>query len=335
MSSPENIYYLSGFSGSDGALLVAATQAVLFTDSRYLEQAKQECPGFQLVRTGASYTDALATFLEGQKISGLGLDGKQLSYNDYCLFRDKLAAYGIVERGGLVEKLRMVKDGGELSKVKKAVNIADRAFNKVLPLLKPGVPEREIALQLEIAMKQFGAAELAFKSIVASGARSALPHGVASEKQLAGGDLVTLDFGAVYQGYCSDITRTVVLGPPDEKQLELYRIVLAAQLKAIETVSAGRSAKEVDQAARGLIQAAGYGEYFGHGTGHGLGLSIHEDPRLSQSDATILQEGMTVTVEPGIYLPDWGGVRIEDTVVVKANGCEILTQSPKEELISL
>ena len=315
--------------------MILGEQTVLFTDSRYLEQAKQECPGRRLVEMRDSYPDAVAAFLGDKKVAGLGLDGEHLSFNEYCSFKEKLSGINIIQSGGLVEKLRQIKDDEELGKIKKAAAIADQAFAEALPMLKPGITERAVALKLETIMKDLGAEDLAFKTIVASGARSALPHGIASEKRLEKGDLVTMDFGAVYQGYCSDITRTVVLGQPTPKQLEIYRIVLAAQLEAIKTVGSGTPAREVDRAAREVIRTAGYGDYFGHGAGHGLGLYIHEDPRISHKDATILQKGMTVTIEPGIYLPDWGGVRIEDTVAVEDGGCELLTKSPKTELLSL
>ena len=335
VSSPENLYYLSGFTSGDGALLVSEEQVALLTDSRYLEQAKQESPGCVLVEMRDSYPDTLAAYLRNFRISKLGLDGKHLCYKDYHSFKDRLSGLNIVETGGLVEKLRLIKDGQEIDKIKTAVGMADQAFADVLPILKPGLSEREIALRLEYNMKRLGADDIAFKIIVASGARSALPHGVASGKRLETGDLVTMDFGAVFQGYHSDITRTMVIDEPDQQQYKIYQIVLEAHLKAMDTVRDGVVAWEVDKAARDIITANGYGEYFGHGTGHGLGLYIHEDPRLSQKDQTVLRKGMTVTIEPGIYLPGWGGVRIEDTVVVEDHGCAVLTGSPKMELISV
>ncbi|MCL2767036.1 MAG: aminopeptidase P family protein [Peptococcaceae bacterium] len=334
MTNPENLYYLSGFTGSDGALLVFGEGVALLTDFRYLEQAKEESPDCLLVDVHSSYVDALAKFLRENKISGLGLDGDHLRYKEYCSFMDKLADISITEAGGLVEDLRLIKDHGEIKKIKTAATIADRAFDEVLPIIKPGVTEREISLELEFSMKKLGAEDVAFQIIVASGVRGALPHGVASGKALETGDLITMDFGAVFQGYHSDITRTVVLGESTIKQAEIYRIVLEAQLKAVGTVRSGIKASEVDRAARDIISGYGYGDCFGHGTGHGVGLNVHENPRLSKAGDTILKRGMTVTVEPGIYLPDWGGVRIEDTVVVDDNGCTVLTGCPKMKLIN-
>jgi Xaa-Pro aminopeptidase len=204
-----------------------------------------------------------------------------------------------------------------------------------LPLLRLGVAENEIALHLEYSMRRLGAEGSAFKIIVASGARAALPHGVAAMKIIEAGDLVTLDFGAVYKGYHSDITRTVAINTASPKQKEIYKIVLEAQMSAVAAIKAGIRACDVDRAARSVIEKNGYGECFGHSTGHGLGLSIHEIPRLSAKDNTVLEPGMVITVEPGIYLNSWGGVRIEDTVLVENSGCRILTGAPKEELLIL
>jgi len=235
---------------------------------------------------------------------------------------------------GLVKKIRMIKDEAEIDKIREAVRITDVAFNHIRDYIKVGSIERDIALELEFFMKKEGASKNAFDFIVASGKRSALPHGVASTKQLEEGDFLTMDFGTVYQGYHSDMTRTVVVGKqPDKKQEEIYQTVLKAQQKATEVVKAGVKGSEVDKVARDIITKAGYGDYFGHGLGHSLGLEIHENPRLSPRDDTKLESGMVVTVEPGIYLPDWSGVRIEDTVVVREDGCEVLTSSPKELLV--
>lgn len=334
ITNPENRYYLSGFSGSAGAVLICGNNPVLFTDFRYLEQAKQESPEFILIEANDPYTDALALFLRENEISSLGYEGEHLVYNQFLALKDKLVSIDLKELSGLVEKLRLIKDNDEIKNIEEAVRLADLALVKVLPTLKPGVPEHQVALQLEYAMKELGAEDIAFKSIVASGLRSALPHGVASSKRLDAQDLVTLDFGATYHGYHSDITRTVVVGEPSAKQLEIYNIVLEAQTQALKAIRSGVRASDVDRAARDIIAGRGYGTRFGHGTGHGLGLYIHENPRLSPKDDTVLQCGMAVTVEPGIYLPGWGGVRIEDTVVVEKSGCRVLTGAPKDKLIN-
>ncbi|MGL5514812.1 MAG: M24 family metallopeptidase, partial [Sporomusa sp.] len=226
--------------------------------------------------------------------------------------------------------LRMIKDRQELALLTTAVEIADRAFDQALHMIKPGVTELEIAFELEYRMRKLGAEKPAFDTIVASGVRGSLPHGRASNKVIEAGELVTIDFGAVYQGYHSDMTRTVAVGKATDKQRDIYAVVLAAQLAGIGAVKAGKTGKEIDHIARQIITAAGYGEYFGHGLGHGVGLFIHEDPRLSPAGDIKLAKGMVTSVEPGIYLPDWGGVRIEDLVVVTTAGCTVLTASSKD-----
>lgn len=332
VTKPENRFYLSGFSGTAGALLLCSGGAFLLTDFRYLEQAGQESPHFKVIAATESLIEKLAALLKENKVTRLGCDGDHLSYNDFLKLKDRLVSVELIGTTGLVEELRLYKDSAEIKNIEEAVRLSDLAFEQVRPLIKPGTPEREIALQLEFAMRSKGAAGVAFDTIVASGPRSALPHGVASSRRLKKGDLVTMDFGAVYCGYHSDITRTAVVEEPAPWQRDIYSIVLEAQLKAIEAVSHGVKASAVDSAARDVITGMGYGEYFGHGTGHGLGLDIHENPRLSKKVDTVLQAGMVVTVEPGIYLPGRGGVRIEDVVVVLDSGCRVLTRTPKMRL---
>lgn len=333
ITNPENRFYLSGFTGTAGSLLLGLKNNYLFTDFRYTGQAAQECPDYQVIETSGESSEVLREYLTGEGITLLGLEGDYLTYNQFQTLKEKLGGVEIKTVDGLVEELRARKDKGELALIEEAVRLADEAFQEVLPLIRPGVSEREVALQLEYSMRRMGAEGAAFKTIVASGYRSALPHGVASARIMAPGDLVTLDFGAVYSGYHSDITRTVVLGRPDKKQEEIYQLVLEAQMSAIESLRAGVKALDVDGAARRIIEQAGYGNQFGHSTGHGVGLSIHEKPRLSAKDQSILEEGMVVTIEPGVYLPGWGGVRIEDTVLVLDGGCRVLTRTPKEKLM--
>jgi Xaa-Pro aminopeptidase len=333
ITNPENRFYLSGFTGTAGSLLLGLNNSYLFTDFRYTGQAARECPDYQVIETSGESSEVLREYLTGEGITLLGLEGDYLTYNQFQTLKEKLGGVEIKTVDGLVEELRARKDKGELALIEEAVRLADEAFQEVLPLIRPGVSEREVALQLEYSMRRMGAEGAAFKTIVASGYRSALPHGVASARIMAPGDLVTLDFGAVYSGYHSDITRTVVLGRPDKKQEEIYQLVLEAQMSAIESLRAGVKALDVDGAARRIIEQAGYGNQFGHSTGHGVGLSIHEKPRLSAKDQSILEEGMVVTIEPGVYLPGWGGVRIEDTVLVLDGGCRVLTRTPKEKLM--
>jgi Xaa-Pro aminopeptidase len=335
ITNPENRFYLSGFTGTAGSLLLGLNNSYLFTDFRYTGQAARECPDYQVIETSGESSEVLREYLTGEGISLLGLEGDYLTYNQFQTLKEKLGGVELKTVDGLVEELRARKDKDETAFIEEAVRLADEAFKEVLPLIRPGVPEREVALQLEYFMRRLGAEGAAFKTIVASGYRSALPHGVASSRIMAPGDFVTLDFGAVYNGYHSDITRTVVLGRPEKKQEEIYQLVLEAQMSAIESLQAGIKASDVDGAARRIIEQAGYGKQFGHGTGHGVGLSIHEKPRLSAKDQSLLEEGMVVTIEPGIYLPGWGGVRIEDTVLVLNGGCRVLTRTPKENLLSL
>lgn len=335
VTDPANRFYLSGFSGTTGALLLSREQYCLLTDFRYTGQASSESPDYKIIEVPGSYNGIIAEILKDNSLFRLGCEGDHLTYNQFSDLKKMLPGIELRPGSETVEQLRICKDDSEIRHIEEAAYLADQSFTRVLAAVKAGVTEREIALQLEYFMRQSGADGVAFKIIVASGSRSALPHGVASMKTIQSGDLVTFDFGAVYRGYNSDITRTVVVGRLEPRQREIYEIVLEAQMSAISAIKAGVRAAAVDRAARGVIEKKGYGRYFGHSTGHGLGLNIHENPRLSAKDETILRPGMVVTVEPGIYLPGWGGVRIEDTVVVEDNGCRILTRSPKERLVVL
>jgi Xaa-Pro aminopeptidase/Xaa-Pro dipeptidase len=335
ITTPENRYYLSGFTGTSGALLLCRNHSYLITDFRYTSQATQECPGIKVIEAPGDGIEALSELCRKDHISQLGCEGDNLTYNQFLNLQQVLNGIELKPVNGVVEGLRQHKDMYELRCIEDAVSIADRAFDRITAIIRPGVSEVEIALELEFLIRRMGADGIGFATIVASGSRSALPHGVASAKLIEVGDLVTLDFGAVYRGYHSDITRTVVVGQVKPRQEDIYNIVLEAQQCAIAAVKAGVKASEVDRAARDIIKKNGFGDYFGHGTGHGLGLNIHESPRLSPKDDTVLQAGMSVTVEPGIYLPDWGGVRIEDTVLVEKDGCRVLTRSPKDRLLLL
>lgn len=332
VTSPENRYYLSGFSGSAGALYIDLESSFLLTDFRYIEQAARESPDFEIIRVDDSYPGAVLDLAKQREQKIIGCESDHLSYIQYLNLKDTLGEIELRALSGLIENLRVCKYDTELECIEEAVRLADNAFSQVLPSVKPGVTERDIAIELDFVMRKMGAEGPAFKIIVASGPRSALPHGVASGRAIQAGDLVTFDFGAVYRGYHSDMTRTVVIGQSGVKQKLIYSIVLEAQMKALATIRAGVKASEVDRAARSVIEDRGYGVYFGHSTGHGLGLNIHEKPRLSSRDHTVLSAGMVVTVEPGIYVPEWGGVRIEDTVVVENNGCRVLTRTPKDIL---
>lgn len=332
ITRPENRRYVSGFHGSAGTLVVTQAQAYLLTDFRYIEQAQAQAPEFQVVRIGEPGQDALRDLLAADDISSLGFEQDFVTYAEFEHLQKRLTAE-LVPLSGVVEKLRMVKTEAEIAHMQQATRIAEAAFEQVLPEIKVGRTELEIALDLEIAMRRLGADGLAFSIIAASGPRSSLPHGRPTERVLQDGDFLTLDFGAQSNGYCSDMTRTVVLGQPSEKHLEIYNIVLEAQLQAQAAVRPGLQGKEVDQVARAIITAAGYGDYFGHGLGHGVGLQVHEGPRAGKTSEDVLQPGMVVTIEPGIYIPDFGGVRIEDMVLVTETGHQNFNSAAKELLI--
>lgn len=334
ISSPENRRYLSGFTGTAASLMIDYENAYLYTDFRYVEQAKEQCPGFIVVQTGDDYYQKLLQHLNQAHVSRVGFETNYVTHQAYQKLASELAGLRLVPIKKSLEKLRIIKDQQEIKLIEKAVAIADQGWQQIIQWFKVGVTEAELSLQLEFALRRLGAEKKAFDFIVASGVRGALPHGVATDKPIQSGELVTIDFGAVYQGYHSDITRNFVVGSPTQKQQDIYNIVLEAQLTALQAVQPGIPASVVDLAARGVIERYGYAQYFGHGTGHGVGLAIHEGPRISFQSEEILQPGMLLTVEPGIYLPGWGGVRIEDLVLVTEQGCRILTQAPKE-LISL
>lgn len=330
VTEPKNRRYLSGFSGSAGQLLITREEQFLFTDFRYQEQAAQEAPLFQLYLQHTAPWADLVRLVADNQVQRLGFEGKHCTVAAYRELKALLPGHCQLLDTSL-EKLRFVKDAGELAAITAAVRIADEAFAHILTVLRPGLEERQVAAELEHAMRCLGSERPAFDTIVASGSRGALPHGRASAKKLLPGEFVTMDFGAVYEGYHSDITRTVCLGQATAAQKESYALVLAAQKAAVAAIRPGLLGCEVDAVARQMLTAAGYGAYFGHGLGHALGLDIHEEPRLSpQNTQQPLQEGMVVTVEPGIYLPGQYGIRIEDTVRVSAAGAVVLTASDKE-----
>lgn len=330
ISKPENRRYFSDFTGSAGMLLITGTTLHLLTDFRYMEQAEQQAAEYQIINAGSKYGSSLLELCH--QISGItrvGFEGDFITFADHCALQR--AMIDIVLEPARIDSLRMVKDVKEISSIHQAVRIADEAFTRILPFIKPGIRETDIACELEYIMRRQGSERPAFDTIVASGKRGALPHGRASDKRIAPGDMITMDFGAVYDDYHSDITRTIVLGPVSPKQREIYDLVLAAQLAGIRAVAAGRMCRDVDAAARKVIEDAGYGKYFGHGLGHSLGLAIHEEPRFSPSAGDmLLEKNMVMTVEPGVYLPQWGGVRIEDTVLVSDQQGVVLTSSTKK-----
>lgn len=325
--SPENLYYFSGFTGGEGMLYIDKKRLILFTDSRYTVQAKEEAPDFEIIDTANT---PVSEFLKSQGDKAYGFEDDFVTFSKFASLKRISPKSVFSPVSSHIDKIRMIKDQSETEKIKTAARIADSAFSYILDKISVGKTERQISLDLEYFMKNQGAEALSFDTIVASGARSALPHGTASDKVIESGDFVTLDFGCKYKGYCSDMTRTVVMGKATDKQKEIYNTVLTAQKAALDTIRAGELAKAVDNAARSIICDAGYGKNFGHGLGHSLGLKVHESPSCSPKSADILTENMLMTVEPGIYIENFGGVRIEDLVLVTKDGHENLTSSPKE-----
>lgn len=329
----ENYIYLSGFTGSSAYLIITQNEAMLITDFRYVEQAGMQAPDYKVIQYQGSFTASLNDMLSDMDINTLGFEETSMSYSSYNEYRSKLNIKELVPLEGAIEKLRVIKDDKEIALMQKAAEIADATFSHILSYVKPGVSELEIAAEMEYHMKKLGAKGQSFEIIVASGKRASMPHGVASEKKIEMGDVITLDFGAIYNEYCSDMTRTVFLGKPKDEIKKIYNIVLDAQVKALEGSVKGLSGKEIDLIARNAISEAGYGKNFGHGLGHGVGIEIHEEPRLSPAGSTKMENGMVVTVEPGIYVPELGGVRIEDMIMINEDKPYIFTKSAKELII--
>ncbi len=328
----ENRTYLTGFTGSAGVALTTGREALLLVDFRYVEQAAAEAPGWEVVKVPRQGTETVAELVRGRELRRMGFESDGLTFKQFDELAKAVRPTDLVPVDG-IDRLRWVKDAGELAHIRSAAAIADAAFAHTQRMLHPGVRERDVALELEFFMRRHGADKEAFETIVASGVRSSLPHGVASDKLLGRGEFVTLDFGAVVDGYHSDCTRTVVLGEPSPRHREVYDLVLTAQQTALAGLRPGVSARDADALARQVIAGAGHGDHFGHGLGHGVGLAIHEGPGLSPREDATLEAGMTVTVEPGVYLPGWGGVRIEDLVVITGTGCDVLTTAPKHLMI--
>ncbi|OIQ07735.1 aminopeptidase YpdF [Moorella thermoacetica] len=330
----ENRRYLSGFTGDSGTLLITPTAQYLLTDGRFTEQAREEAPDFQIIDLGPHPWEQLGQTLAAAGVEKLFFEAEHLTYATYEEFLEKARDWprpvSLAPVKGLVARLRQVKDAEEIAVLEKAIAIADAGYNHLLSILRPGLTERDIALELEYFMGKQGSRGPSFTTIIASGPRSALPHGVASDRVLQPGDMIVMDFGAVYGGYHSDLTRTVALAPVTAEWRRLYDIVLAAQQQAIAALRPGIQGREADAVAREAIVAAGYGDYFSHGLGHGVGLAIHEDPTLSSRSEVKLAPGMVVTVEPGVYLPGRGGIRIEDVVLIQEGGARVLSRAPKE-----
>ena len=335
ITSPEHVRYLSGFSGSSGWLIVGPQEQVLLTDFRYREQAAEEAPACSVFLAKNGLPAAVREVADRWNRGRVGFESAYLTMREYQSLSappsggEPLLAVEWVPTERLVESLMMVKDADEISKIAKAAEITDRAFAEVLPFVKPGVAEREVAAEFEYRARRLGADRAAFPPIVASGPNAALPHAQPTDRQIADGDMIILDFGASYAGYASDMTRTLAVGSVSDKLRQVYDIVAHAQQAALDAVRPGISGVDLDHVARSYIAEQGFGEAFGHALGHGVGLRVHDVPSISWRSQDTLVEGMVATIEPGVYLPGWGGVRIEDLVVITATGKTILSHTSK------
>jgi len=337
LTAVPNVRYLSGYTGVDSFSLVSPKGNAFITDYRYIEQAQKECKGYDVILYRApnkKLTDVIKDHCRKNGIKRLGFERKNISLELYETVRTEVEDVELVPAAGLVEELRYVKDGYEQDCLRKACDITDRAFFKLINIIKAGMTEKEVELELHYLLRKYGADDRSFDIIVAAGKNSSKPHAIPSDYRISKGDLVTLDFGALCEGFHADMTRTVIMGKPDKKQAAVYDTVKRAQEEALKKIKAGVKGSSPDKAAADIVADAGYEKYMGKGLGHGIGLLIHEEPFMSPTCERILEAGNVITVEPGIYIPDWGGIRIEDSVIVSKEGCEIITNSSKE-LISI
>jgi Xaa-Pro aminopeptidase len=325
----ENRRYLSGFDGSAGYLLISDKKSLLATDFRYTEQAGNQAPDFEIIRIKRKVNEWLSSLVSGAGIKKLGFEAEDVSFSAYRQFTEALADIKMAPVKDVVEKLRALKEPEEIKYIEKAVAIADAAYNKISNEIKPGMTEKQVAWELEKSLRENGSEAIPFEIIVASGPNSALPHAKPTERAISPGEPVLIDMGAKYRGYTSDMTRTICLGKPDDKFTTIYTTVLDAQETAESIIKGGMTGHQADNAAREIIEKASYGEQFGHSLGHGVGLAPHELPYLSPNDQESLEDGMVFTVEPGIYLSGWGGVRIEDTAVMENGKTRVITKARK------
>lgn len=337
IGSTANRRYLSGFTGSEGWIIITANKSYLAVDFRYVEQAKQESPEFEIYYCQGDLTKWLPALLEDCGVKRLGIEAEYLSVSTYqsiCnIFKETHNKTTVSTIKGIVEPLRIIKDKTELELMKKASEIADTAMLYARSHLRAGITEKQFAWELECFMRQNESDNLPFEIIVASGGNAAFPHAHPTDKKIVPGEPITIDLGACYNGYCSDMTRTFIIEKQDAKFATIYNIVLAAQLTALSVIKSGMESFKADAVIRKMIAKAGYGDQFGHGLGHGLGIEVHEPPRLNTMGTDILKDNMVFTIEPGIYLPGWGGIRIEDTVTLERGKLVCLTNSSKEALL--
>jgi Xaa-Pro aminopeptidase len=334
VASKSNVRYLTGFTGSNGLCVITHKGASFLTDFRYQQQSKEEVRGCEIFVSRSNLFETLKEKRLLSRKNHIGFESHLITHDQLGRLQKLFPKKEWKPIKDLIESIASVKDGDELEFIRKAVYITDIVYREILPLLKPGVVEQDIAAEISYRCRRYGADNDAFSSIVASGVRSAMPHGITSRKKIATGELLTLDFGCTFNGYGSDMTRTVSIGQPSRKAKLVHQIVLEAQLRAIDAAKPGMSCKSLDAVARNFIKGKGYGRYFSHALGHGLGLPSHGKPLISAlSKNCSLEKGNVFTVEPGIYIPGQFGVRIEDNIVLTDTGCEVLTRSPKELIV--
>jgi Xaa-Pro aminopeptidase len=327
-----NIRYITEFSGSSAFVLITRDKDYFLTDFRYKEQSAEQVKGFD-IRVNYKTMDEMKMIFSSEDFKRVGFESTHMSIRGLENLNKDLPGVEYVPVAESIEKLTMIKTPAEIETIKKAIDITDKTFLKMLELIKPGMKEKDVSAEISYWHKKYGADKDSFDPIVASGWRGALPHGIASDKVIESGEMVTLDFGCIYNGFCSDLTRTISVGSPSDEMKKIYNTVYESQMKAISFAKEGVSSKELDSCARDYISEQGYGEKFGHGLGHGLGIEVHEMPSVSQRMDMKLEAGVVVTIEPGIYVENLGGVRIEDDILIQQNGCEVLNKAPKELII--
>jgi len=333
ISQPENRYYLSGFDGSAGFLLVTSQEAILATDFRYIEQVKRQSPDYRIFQINGDLADWFPELMVGLSLSKLGFEDRHLTFATHRQLSEIAGKFQpplkLVPLDWLVESLRLVKEPEEIELITRAAEISDNAFRHIESIIHAGMTEKEVAWEIEKFMRENGSEAVPFDIIVASGPNSALPHAHPSPRAIQSGEPILIDIGARVEGYASDLSRTVCLGTPDDTFKKVYDIVLSAQLAVSAIMKEGMTGEQVDTLAREVIEQAGYGKAFGHALGHGVGLAAHESPRLGPGSTETLTSGMVFTDEPGIYLPGWGGVRIEDLVVMEKGQARVISKARK------
>ncbi len=334
LHKPSNMFYVSGYTGEGLVLLTAETKAII-TDFRYTEQAEKQAPGYRVAMTtkDCDHEQTALKLMREQQVAKVYYEDDFITVKDFRKMEKVMEGLAFVPVDGVPEKLREIKDAAEIDALARACKITNEAFSYIVGVIREGMTEREIARELENYMLTHGAQATAFNTIVASGENGSLPHAIPGERKVRKGDMITMDFGAKVDGYCADMTRTVALGEPGEKMRHVYGVVFEAQRMAQEALAAGKVCREIDAVARDYIASQGFGDHFGHGLGHAVGIDIHESPRLSMLCTDLTRENQVLTVEPGVYLPGVGGVRIENSCVVTADGCYSLTTAPKELII--